>query len=619
MKSSLTRTATALLVGMAIVFLPPTAEAQFLKRIQQGLEQVEKVTKRQKEKKAKKEKEKKEKTAPEARQGAPSAQAAAPSAPSASVRTPATPAEIMAKVPNPYFTTATRFVGKNLLFDNLQPVSEGIFGVMEYNRDIGYASYWGFWTVEGECIFPSVYEQFGDRPRFNSGACVVKIPNSRPECPVILYADGHIKKLNHEWKKITQFYDGVAMVGEYAPKGITLFYINTKGERIWPHLTYRVPLLGGSAVLRMRPLKEGLRAFYSNADKKWGYLDAKGNVAIKPQFSDVRDFANGYALVFVPRDPTSGTPVFINTKGERVVDVPSSATTLQYATTITDVCDGIFSVSDGYSPTTYYDLKGNKLKEYAGGGSGFADGIAFVEFEKYSADQVYNINRHFNIVGKWPFVTSEFPNNKPVFTESPYFTFNRWVAIDPEGQPLVKVRNGFAYNEELGAFSADGYAPVKVEYKHPATGEQITYTGYVDISGHLKVVFSETAGAGGPFSPSLPGPKPPIEPYIPGPGDPEPPIYGGLPPYNLTPGKTTPRGPLDNDQKVLYEVKVVASPSEGGVAYGSGKYEYGDTIRVTGKASEGWKISEIECDRPASYTATFNKFVVRAGSVETTH
>ena len=33
-------------------------------------------------------------------------------------------------------------------------------------------------------------------------------------------------------------------------------------------------------------------------------------------------------------------------------------------------------------------------------------------------------------------------------------------------------------------------------------------------------------------------------------------------------------------------------------------------MRVTGKSAPGYKISEISCDRPGSYTSTFNKFVV---------
>lgn len=619
LNKSIYRWSAAILVGLSVIATPAPAEAQFLKKLTKGLEKInkeldkaEKSAKQIRDKAKQNRNENRKAEQPTQRRDDRPAQAENLSArqDKAAAQKKTNRENSLDKAPYPYFTQNTRFVNKKVLFDNMKDVSEGIFTLGEYNREIGYSTYWGFWTVEGECLFPCIYEQFGEVPRFNSGACVVQIPNARPACPVILYADGHIKKLNHEWKQITQFHDGAAMVSEMGPKGINLFYIDTKGRKIWPHLNYHVPLTGGSAVVKMRPLREGLRAFYSNADKKWGFLDENGRIAIRPQYSEVRDFANGYALVFVPKDYSGGTPIFINKKGEKVVDVPYNAMTLQYATPVTDVSNGMFSVTVDQYETKYYDLTGKEIASYPGGGSGFSDGRAFVLDKKYG-EQVYTINTNFDVVGKWPFSTTEFINNKPVFTESPYYTFDRFVAIDAYGLPLVKVRKSFSLNEELGQFSPDGYAKVRLEYKNPADRTKTyEYTGYVDITGQLKIVFCDDATAGGPWN-EPPGPKPPVEPIKPI-DLPDPPIRPlPPPPYELKPGRTKAAGPLDAEQKVYYDVKVIASPTEGGTVYGSGRYEYGDTLRVTGTAAKGWKLSTVECDRATSYTKTFNKFVVK--------
>lgn len=509
--------------------------------------------------------------------------------------------------PTPYISHTTRFIAKKVDWDNMPQVSEGIFYIQEYNRKIGYMSYYGFWTVDGRCLFPAQYEGFTrEKPRFDSGACVVKATGTKRPTPMILYADGTTKALSHEWDAMTQFYDGVAMVREVlGMKTINLFYINTKGEKIWPHLAEKATL--GSIVLEMRPLREGLRAYYSNADKAWGFLDKEGKVVIRPVFREVRDFSGGYALAMLPKDSYSGKPVFIDRTGATVVEVPGDYPTLQYAAVVSDVADGYFAINDGSgAPTDYYDLKGVKVKNYAGGATQFADGTAFMRNEKYGDEEpVKVINTNFDIVGQWPFRTTEFINNKPVFTESPYYTFDRHTVINPLGEPVLWVKNGVMSQERLGQFSPDGYASARTLFADPSDPSRtFDYTGYVEPSGRYSVVFSATPGAGGPFE-QIPGPNPP------GPNPPTP-IPGPIP------GDTIPEGPIGpGEAGVRYNVSVVAYPAEGGMVYGSGEYAYGDTIRVTGTPAKDYELTGIECSRNSSRTSVFNKFVVR-GDMEIT-
>ncbi len=513
--------------------------------------------------------------------------------------------------PTPYLSSTTRFFNKNVNFDNLPQVSEGIFYIQEYNRSIGYASYYGFWTVDGRRLFPAQYEGFTtEQPRFDSGACIVKATGTKRPTPIILYADGTSKALSHEWDAMTQFYDGVAMVREIlGMKSTNLFYINTKGEKIWPHLAENGTK--GSISVHMRPLREGRRAFYSNADRAWGFLDKDGKVVIKPTFMEVRDFNGGYALVIVPENSYSGKAVFIDPSGRSVVTVPADVPSLMYSANVTDITDGYFAVSDpSGAPTKYYDIKGNEVKEYAGGATQFADGTAFMRLEKYGEEEAVKvINTNFDVVGQWPFLTSEFINNKPTFSQSPYYTFNQRTVINHLGEPVLWVNGSIMSEDRLGQFSPDGYAAAHSVFCDPVDPSQkISYTGYVEPDGHYSVVFSSTPGAGGPFE-NIPGPIPPI--YGP--------VKDIIPDQTpgLTPGDTTCIGPVGDVSTVLYNVRATAYPAKGGTVYGTGKYAYGDTIRVTGTPAEGYKLSGIECSRNSARTDVFNKFAVQ-GDMEIT-
>lgn len=514
----------------------------------------------------------------------------------------ASPKDWRKGVPTPYLSWNTAYIQRKVPFDQLEEsgVSEGIFWLREYNRKIGYGSYYGFWTIDGRCLFPAMYESFTEGlPRFDSGACVVKEAEAKMHSPVILYADGTTKHLSHEWEAMTQFRDGVAMVREIlGKKTINLFYINTKGEKIWNHLAEN-DAKGGIAI-NIRPLREGRRAFYSNSAKAWGFLDEKGKVVIPPRFKEARDFAEGHALVIIPAAGGSGKAVFIDKNGEAVVDVPGDVPSLLYSAKVSDIGDGCFAVSDpSGKETAFYDLSGKKLAFYSGGASGFSGGYAFAVDSKYG-ETVIVVNRDFTPVGKLPFETRDFPVNKPVFTTYPYFTYDRFVAIDQKGKPELQVPDGIFVNDRLGQFSHDGFAPAASVFAVAANSASYEYTGIVDSDGCYRVVFCDSEGAGGPFA-SLPGPKPVHPEPLPVPN----------PPLLRLP-QPEPVGPIGpGSESVRYRVRVIACPEKGGKVFGSGEYAYGDTIRVTGTPAKGYMISAIESSNPMSSTDVFNRFVVR--------
>lgn len=605
------RLLVVLTLGLIMAAAPPPAEAQFLKKLSKGLEKInqglESVEKMTKEKKKKADKAKSSDSKKQSSEKKSAQQSASSGNTAADQRNTIAESQKKGewKPQRVFLTNKTRFIKKKVNINALKPVSEGIFALPEYNRSIGYGSYWGFWTVDGESIFPAIYEQFGEMPRFDSDACVVKKAEQRQHSPMILYADGSTRELSHEWNNMTQFYDGVAMVREMiAYRTTNLFYVNTKGEKIWPHLAENNAK--GSIAIKMRYEREGLRAFYSNAAKAWGFVDSKGNVVIKPQFFETRDFVNGYALVIIAQNTYGGYPAFIDRQGNVVCKIEDSKeTTLQYSTNISDVCDGIFRVDRGEKGCTYYNIAGEALKTFPALGSQFYRGIASVKNERYGETDINLIDRNMNVIGQWPFRTSEFHEGDcPNFETFPLYTFDDAMAIDRFGQPQVMVASSYSADNILGAYSADGYAPVKVTYKDPNdASKSYVYLGYADASGMLTVVFCEDEAAAGPFENRLPGPFP-IRPII----------IDSIPrdPPRLPPGDTIPRGPrVGANTPVLYNVNVKAYPAEGGTVYGSGKYAYGDTIRVTGTVNKGWKLSTVYTSRPTSQTDVFNRFVVK--------
>ncbi len=108
-------------------------------------------------------------------------------------------------VATPHLTPETRFLNKNVNFSTLEnhPVSEGIFALPEYNRKYGSGMYYGFWTIDGKCLFEPRYEMMGSRPVFDHGAVVVKsLRNEKGgQNAMILYADGSARELPESYRK----------------------------------------------------------------------------------------------------------------------------------------------------------------------------------------------------------------------------------------------------------------------------------------------------------------------------------------------------------------------------------------------------------------------------------
>lgn len=493
-------------------------------------------------------------------------------------------------VKRPHFTQHTKFLKKKVSFNAMHPVSEGIFALQEYNRAYGYASYYGFWTIDGRCLFDARYEQMGGKPLFDHGAAVVKgLKNARGQQPVtILYADGSARELPESYREVSQFHDGVAVVrpGGMGAKDTRHFCIDTQGNRKWP-------ALGPGDVMEVGYLRDGLRRVKIRTEPqrfryvtRWGFIDDNGNWKIKPELKDVREFKNGYALVVDQADKMK----FIDTGGNTVYEFPEKASDLNYTGDLSDISDGYFMRKN-----VFYDLKGNEVKRYHLA-TGFTDGYAFVQ-DKMSGP-IYVVDTQFRKVRTLYGVDLNSARvllgaGNPKFGKALLGTIDRRNVVTPDGVMRII---GKSWPNEIGDFYPGEYALCSTTKTDPATGKTYEYLGYINGKGEFEVVFCDDEDGGKRWG--IKDPDPLDEPndsigYI-----------------NLPPVDTIPAGPK-NVRTVKYTVKVIASPAEGGRVAGGGQYSYGDTVTIGARANDGWKITDIKSDNRFAGTGTINRFVVR--------
>ena len=172
------RIAAIVVMLSCMTALPPSADAQFLKKLSQGLEKVNKTLQKVEDATKNNKKQSDKKPSPQTVQTSRSPQ---------SSQNPAPTKKKERRIATAHLTPQTKFINGFENLNNLPPVSEGIFYLMRTNSGLStYTRYYGFWTIDGRLLFPYQYEQMpGDasiRPRFNSGACVMKeaMPTAQP-------------------------------------------------------------------------------------------------------------------------------------------------------------------------------------------------------------------------------------------------------------------------------------------------------------------------------------------------------------------------------------------------------------------------------------------------------
>ncbi len=503
----------------------------------------------------------------------------------------------------PYVSSRTRFMSLEQSED-ISPVYEDIFAISHRSGNMS------FWRVDGQKLFDAEWQYCGFSstvgtkfPAFNSGVAPAKrtVANSAGNKVIcLLYANGGIKELDPTWNQVSDFADGLAVVKQKIGRSISHFYINIKGEKVFPHLPIGYTSSNNSPI---RPLKDGLRA-YPAADEanylgtKWGYIDAAGTIVIEPEYSSVEDFSEGYAWV-----KTSDNQVCLIDKSGAV----RFTSNVQYLYDVSPVKNGIFYVetNEGYD---YYDTSGNKLETFDAA-TPFYDGYAFVSKEGSYKDGISLINTNFRALRTFPsknFNGISSLSNQPRFGDFGLATVMNSsyesTVINAKGDVLLS-----SYDDDQGNVAFDHFAqftPCGYALFGVGTYGADKYRGIMRPDGEIMILFSAKAveDIRNEELPEDPIKRPIINDPIPGP----------WPPDTVIIEKDARLCPIVID-RTRYNV-TVSTEGEGSARISpSGTLEYGDKATLITSPAEGWKFANVTVESEIQNSVDeSNSFVVKS-------
>ena len=495
---------------------------------------------------------------------------------------------------HPYIDGSTLYMRLNYV--DVSPVQEDVFALKRNGRI-------EFWRVDGNKLFDADWEYCGERyntkfPLFNGGVTAARraTPNAAGKKPIcLLYLDGRVRELNPAWTSVTDFMDGLALVKQDARGDDRYFYINAAGQKVFPALAVSGNVSQESA---MRPLRDGLRAYqygrriigdrYEN-NELWGYIDDKGVPQLKG-FSQARDFSEGYAWVVRTK---GGELELIDTKGNTVFKpgiIPYQP--IYGSRYYSDVHNGIVRLcgeSHG-SKVVYYTVDGRKLGEYDYGTS-FYDGYAFVDERPSGSmriDQVFLVNtgmKELKHMSDKVMPTSVLCDGLVNFEPYGLAVWRDYVST-PDGTIILSdwesKDNPWNYIRSFGQFSKSGYS-----FVDDIRVDNSQYKGLMTPDGHLAWLFSGDASGHEGWSDF---PREPIKP-IDQPTD--------TIPWRIIDETLPPIGPTVVTA-TKYNVRVKASPAEGGSASlsAAGPFGYGESVTLNASpAGEEWAVGSVSSNK----------------------
>lgn len=581
---------------VAILLATPNAEAQFLKKLAKGLEKVNKTLEQANKeldnltKGTSSEKKKKDSSSSSTSTKIAETQTAEVASVSKNTEPVIDDSNWDDAEPvynTPYITEETKFMQLNQ-GDGFSSVNDGVFSI----KSKGIHS---FWKITGEKLFDYEWEYCGteasfsnDFPLFNSGVVPArrKGVNSKGQKVIcLLYTNGAIKELDPSWKVVTNFADGLAIVKAKTNGRDSYFYINIKGEKVYPHLK----VYGGNDGC-MRPLSDGLRAYPTGFDS-WGYIDANGKIVIQPikQCSYASEFSEGYAWVRVCDDPTKPSTVYgeycLIDKTGKVVFKPGVLS----GTNVSSVKNGIFYVykNDKYN---YYDTNFNLLASYEYA-TPFYNGYAYVSKIGNYGDGVDVINTKFAKLKN--FTSSSFNGVSSLKYQPRFDSLGLGLVEDSDVDNYFINANGniILYNYENENFGIERFLPfTESGYAQFGVGKfgHDKYCGFLRPDGEIVLVLSyqdkEDAR-------NQPWPVPPPEDSIPK-VSPQP-IWP--PDTVIIPVEIPPIGPIVVE-RTFYNV-TVSTEGEGTASISpTGRFEYGDNATLTVKPAKDWAVASISHD-----------------------
>lgn len=483
-------------------------------------------------------------------------------------------------------------------YARMNPVYDGVFSVEEN----GLLS---FYLANGakritNTMLRSISASEGSRFSGNSVMTQSKDKKGSYYPFVILHRNGTMKELYPERISATNFADGLARVAMNDHQFMAhSFFIDENGKKVLSQYNYdqqRKGSGGGATTVEVKPVVEGLRPFYSRNDRKWGYLDAKGNTVIKPQFSSARCFSEGYAAVTLQDANGNSRVAFIDKSGKVTYDTGILSVGVDTDSRIGDVHSGILCVRHtDRTAISYYSPQGRLLKTFEGyEGTDAVNGHIFLRLP-YSTGSLFMLDTGFKPLREIAIDESSYWN-LPKFNRMGLAQVNEYAVINSDGDVVFKSVGAekmseadIAVRHDGGTISSlcdEGYVinTYSIDYNE--------YQGVTDMNGECIALLLPEDVYNSQFK-TLPG-------------------WNSLKqPETIPPGDDDGDNDNDNDN-VKYPVCVVCDPEEGGTATGAGSYTYGTKIQVDATANEGYRFSGLICsDNISRELGAKNVFEVR--------
>ncbi len=230
----------------------------------------------------------------------------------------------------------------NPQFDEAYPFTDNV-AMIKLNDKVGYIDNKGYY------IIPAIYK---GGTMFSDGLAFVVSEGSDPIC---IDKQGEIKFCLSQAKKVYNFSEGLAC---FLSKDKRYGFVNTKGE-----------IIITPQFLNVKKFSEGLCAFKDN-NNQWGYMNKAGEIVIFPQFNYCNDFFDGVALF------DNGERIgFIDKKGKYVINP-------QFRDAA-DFSEGFSVFKSDNGICGYIDKKGNiTINPQFEDAGNFKDGLAVIELGK---------------------------------------------------------------------------------------------------------------------------------------------------------------------------------------------------------------------------------------------
>jgi hypothetical protein len=318
------------------------------------------------------------------------------------------------------FLAAIVVLYKTGVFEKFFTTSSNKISYIAFKKDS--EDRWGLMDMNGKVLVEKEWEK---EPSFASCG-IVRVLN-KDGLYEYYTAEAKPKKIGKEYKSAGLFSENLAAVSE---EDNPIAFIDVSGK-----VVFIIKELDGELVDKVGHFVDGFAKF-KTINKKWGFLNKEGKVAIKAKYDYASDFKDGIAEVGMKELKNKDSVElgyivkygFINEKGDEVIKIKKG---IEYGTP----GEGLIAFSDNE-------------KNYG-----------FINFKE---EKIIKPDKDFHKV-------TSFNGNYASFSDG-----DKWGVIDKDGKTIERAKYEFAYcsngliyindNNKVGFLSTDGKEVIKTQY-----------------------------------------------------------------------------------------------------------------------------------------------------------